>query len=309
MFTTARLLTHEQMLNARKYAFLAIPIWGVAMTFIKVSIAMMLLRIQPNIMWWRIFCFFVMALQIVYGVGNTFFILLQCRPLEAAWNPAILAVVDGECLPQQGIHIASNIGSGINIATDILLSLAPTLFLWKLKRPLREKILVGLLMAVGVLASIASIVKATLVKNFGTAEDAWTLTNSIATWTALEQLLAMIASSAPFLKPLVQSALHRMGLTLSDTRAAPSYGNRYQNMTDGHGTRDPTRPTRKSKIVVTREVDIDEEDPFAHGGERGIPLQTRSHAQGSAGSRTDQDSKSDKHEFDLAPRHAPRNAL
>ncbi|KAM5349867.1 hypothetical protein ACJ41O_006372 [Fusarium nematophilum] len=283
MYTEPQLITETQRIWSRKYAFLAIPIWGIAMTFIKCSIAMMMLRIQPNVLWWRIFCYFIMAILTAYGVGNTFFILLQCRPLEAAWNPAILTVVEGaSCLPVTGIHIASNTGSGVNISTDIMLSLAPTVFLWKLKRPLREKMLVGALMGLGMFASVASIVKTTLVKEFGVAKDGWALTNAIATWTALEQLLAMIASSAPFLKPLVQSALHRMGLSLSDSAIAPSsYGNRYHGMGNGqgfHGTHQSRAVNKRGTAVSRRDGD---EDPFASGESvDAIPLESRVHVTG-----------------------------
>ncbi|KAF5539809.1 integral membrane protein [Fusarium phyllophilum] len=79
MYTSPRLLTESQITWSRKYAFLAIPIWGIAMMFIKVSIAMMMHRIQPTVLWWRVFCFFIMGILIAYGVANTFFILLQCR--------------------------------------------------------------------------------------------------------------------------------------------------------------------------------------------------------------------------------------
>ena len=259
MYTQPTLITEDQRLWTRKYGFLAIPIWGIAMMFIKVSIAMMMLRIQPNVLWWRIFCFFIMSILIGYGVANTFFILLQCQPLEASWDATVLQTVDGaSCLPQTGILIMSNLGSGINIATDVLLSLAPTLFLWKLKRPLKEKILVGALMGLGMFASVASIVKATLVKEFGgSTKDPWALVISIATWTALEQILIMIASSAPFLKPLVQAGLHKMGWTLSGTSAARSgYGNQYRE--------------RQSRIVTNKSttrgnVYGGDEDPFAAG--------------------------------------------
>ncbi|EXM21605.1 hypothetical protein FoTM2_013920 [Fusarium oxysporum f. sp. vasinfectum] len=273
MYTSPRLITESQVTWSRKYAFLAIPIWGIAMMFIKVSIAMMMHRIQPTVLWWRVFCFFIMGILIAYGVANTFFILLQCRPLEASWDTSVLETVQGaSCLPQTGIHIMSNIGSGINIATDIMLSLAPTLFLWKLKRPLKEKILVGALMGLGMFASVASIVKATLVKEFGMAKDAWALTNSIATWTALEQILIMIASSAPFLKPLVQSALHRMGWTLSGTSAGRSgYGNRYHDV--GQSERQ-SRLVNKSAVNSRRDIYGGDEDPFAAGDSKdAIPLE------------------------------------
>ncbi|KAF4461529.1 integral membrane [Fusarium albosuccineum] len=329
MYTEPQLITETQRTWSRKYAFLAIPIWGIAMTFIKCSIAMMMYRIQPNVMWWRVFCFFIMGLLIAYGVGNTFFILLQCRPLEAAWNPAILTVVEGaSCLPQSGIHIASNTGSGVNIATDIMLSLAPTLFLWKLRRPMREKMLVGILMGVGLFASVASIVKTTLVKEFGSAKDGWALTNAIATWTALEQLLAMIASSAPFLKPVVQSALHRVGWSLSDSAVTPSnYGNRYHGMGYGQGFRgtNQTRSrtgTNKGIAVSRRDLGEGDEDPFATTETvNAIPLESRVRAtnrshgeqnvatvQGTTGSRdsrswcSNEDNKSEDREF--TPTHA-----
>ncbi|KAL9560957.1 hypothetical protein ACKAV7_014986 [Fusarium commune] len=214
-----------------------------------------------------------MGILIAYGVANTFFILLQCRPLEASWDTSVLETVQGaSCLPQTGIHIMSNLGSGINIATDIMLSLAPTLFLWKLKRPLKEKILVGALMGLGMFASVASIVKAALVKEFGMAKDAWALTNSIATWTALEQILIMIASSAPFLKPLVQSALHRMGWTLSGTSAGRSgYGNRYHDV--GQSARQ-SRLASKSAVNSRRDIYGGDEDPFAAGDSNdAIPLE------------------------------------
>ncbi|QPC59872.1 hypothetical protein HYE67_002103 [Fusarium culmorum] len=277
MITQPTLITEEQRIWTRKYSFLAIPVWGIAMMFIKVSIAMMMLRIQPNLLWWRIFCYVIMSALVAYGVANTFFILLQCRPLEASWDASVLQMVDGaSCLPITGILIMSNLGSGINISTDILLSLAPTLFLWKLKRPLKEKILVGALMGLGMFASIASIVKATLVKEFGgSTKDPWALTNAISTWTALEQILIMIASSAPFLKPLVQSALHRMGWTLSGTSTARSgYGNQYRDM-NGQSVRQSRIVTNKS-MTSRRDIYGGDEDPFAVGESAdAIPLELK----------------------------------
>ncbi|KAL4732020.1 hypothetical protein ACLX1H_001025 [Fusarium chlamydosporum] len=249
----------------------------------------MMLRIQPNVLWWRIFCFFIMSILVAYGIANTFFILLQCQPLEASWDPSKLQTIEGaSCLPLTGILIMSNLGSGINIGTDVLLSLAPTLFLWKLKRPLKEKILVGILMGLGVFASVASIVKATLVKEFGGAtKDPWALTNAISTWTALEQILIMIASSAPFLKPLLQTALNRMGWTLSGTSGARSgYGNRYGNHY-GQSARQSRVITNKS-TTSRRDIYGGDEDPFAAGDSvDAIPLEVKAYEGGRTGEERD----------------------
>ena len=216
----------EAVYAAEKYSFLAIPIWGIAMMFIKCSIALLLLKIQGQSLWWRIFCWSMISIIAAYGVGNTFFILLQCRPLEAAWDPSVLDD-GGSCLGTSAIVTASNVGSAVNISTDILLSLAPLSFLWRLRRPLREKLLIGVLMGLGTVAAAASIVKAMLVKDYTAVDDPWERLVRINTWTMLEQILALIVASAPYLKPLLQKTLQKFGVTITDSGPGVSYGVNY----------------------------------------------------------------------------------
>lgn len=205
-----------------KYAFMAIPTWGIAMMFIKISVAIMLLKLQIDL-WWRIFCWLMIVIQIAWCIGNTLFVLLQCRPIEAQWNPAVLAE-GGSCLSVHTTRVASNAAAGVNICTDILLSLAPATFLWRLRRPFREKVLIGVLMGLGIFASVTSIIKSTLVAKWATPEsDIWASAISIATYTMLEQLLAITAASAPYLKPYLQRTLHRFGISLMDTESQASF--------------------------------------------------------------------------------------
>ena len=191
------------------------------MTCIKISIALTLLRIQQDL-WWKIFLFFIIGIQAAYGIGNTFFILLQCRPLAAAYD---LSITPKQCLPPSAILIASNLGSAINITTDFSLSLAPIAFLHKLNRPLREKVLVCLLMGMGLLASISSIMKTVVVQSFADPTlDTWAIGISICTWTALEELLALLAACIPAQKPLLQRFLGYIGIDLTTKHPAyPSY--------------------------------------------------------------------------------------
>ncbi|KAF4497657.1 integral membrane [Fusarium agapanthi] len=82
----------------------------------------------------------------------------------------------------------------------------------------------------------------------------------------------MIASSAPFLKPLVQGALHRMGWTLSGTSAGRSgYGNLYHDV--GQSARQ-SRMVNKSAIKPRRGIYGGDEDPLATGDSNdAIPLE------------------------------------
>jgi len=193
------------------------------MTCIKVSVCVTLLRIQDK-QWWKLCIYFLMAVVVAYGVGNTIFILLECRPLAAAWdkdhNPG------AQCLPGSAVTNASNIGSGLSIGTDALLSLAPVSFLWNLKRPLRERIVVFFLMGLGLFAAVCSLMKLLVVGSFTKPNaDRGYLGMGISFWTIMEQLVGIIAGCTPFLKPLFQRCLVRLGVDMTGRTKKSGYYN------------------------------------------------------------------------------------
>ncbi|KAK4446151.1 hypothetical protein QBC34DRAFT_470325 [Podospora aff. communis PSN243] len=201
--------------HAVKLAYLAIPVWVAAMTFIKLSVVLTLLRIPVNRIW-TFFLYTVAALQVAYFIGNFAFSFTQCRPLAAVWDPVLAADPSSHCLGATATRITSNVSSGVNTATDLALSLAPMVILWKLRRPMRERILVCALMAVGLLASASSLVKAIIIQEWGNPDvDGWALAESIATWTVVEQELAVIAACSPSLKGPLQRFLGKIGILLT----------------------------------------------------------------------------------------------
>ncbi len=211
MFLTPQELSFPVMRNAMKLSYLAIPVWGAAMTCIKISVALSLLRIPVNRLWTG-FLYAVTAFQVVYFIGNTVYIFLACRPLDGIWD---FTVTDAVCLGPWSSRVASNVGSAINITTDFLLSLAPMVMLWNLHRPLRERILVCCLMGIGLVASVTGIVKAVIVQQWGRTDiDNWALAMSIATWTMVEQLLAVLAACSPSLKGPLERVLGRLGVSI-----------------------------------------------------------------------------------------------
>lgn len=216
-------MTYAQSMEAGKNSWLAIGIWGMAMTFIKVSIALTLLRIQQKSLSWRIFLYTLMAIQTLYGVLNLFFnLLIACRPLAAAWDINMQLSKTGTCVSYEIQRIVSNVGSSINITIDILLALAPSTFLFKLNRPLRERIFVCALMAMGIFASIASIIKTVIVRGYGdqtlNPEEILPMGIALCTWTVLEQLLGVLAACVPAMKNILQLCLGKVGVSLNDSR-------------------------------------------------------------------------------------------
>jgi len=255
MVPKAGLIPLEQSMVAGKNSWLAIGIWGLSMTCIKVSIALTLLRIQGKERGWRIFLYTIMAVQTIYGIGNTLFnLVIACRPLEAAWNPYLPGA---QCVSVEVMRGVSNLGSAINITTDVLLSLAPATFLRKLNRPLRERVFVCVLMGMGLFASVFSIVKTVIVKDWGdptAAVDFWAMGVSISTFTVLEQLLGVLAACVPAMKGMLQRCLGAMGVSLtvsgkSQQRSAYYMGGRAGTGVGGasHAGIDPTETYRSQK--------------------------------------------------------------
>jgi hypothetical protein len=219
--------------HAVKHAYLAIPVWVAAMTCIKLSVVLTLLRIPVNRRW-TFFLYTVATLQVLYFVANIVFAFVQCRPLAAVWDPVLAADPSSVCLGAAATRITSNVSSGINTATDLALSMAPMVILWKMHRPLRERILVCALMAVGLLASASSLAKAVIIQEWGNPDvDSWALAESIATWTIVEQELAVLAACSPSLKGPLQRLLGRMGIALTRYNSRVSFMTRPDTRRDG----------------------------------------------------------------------------
>ncbi|KAK8048221.1 hypothetical protein PG994_009951 [Apiospora phragmitis] len=193
MIFTPGLKTPQEFVSTSKYGFFAIPIWGLAMAFIKSSIGLTLLQIKTSF-WFQVYIWFNIVLMSLYGFGNLFFILLQCRPLPAAYGDFAHAGPNPHCLPPVAITIASTLGAVASILTDVLLSLAPLSFLWSLRRPKRER--------VRDLANAAFLPPEKLATTDFGAKAVY-----VCIWTALEQLLGVVAACTPFCKPLFERGL------------------------------------------------------------------------------------------------------
>ena len=211
MMTTAGPVPFARATHAVKMAYLSIPIWACSMAILKSGIALSMLRIRSSTAWnW--FLYFMIAIQIAFAIANTFFPLLQCRPLEAAWNTVIQG---GQCMAPTKLRIVTTVAGYVNVATDLILSVAPVRFLIILQKPAIEKILLMLLMSLGLLASAASIRKAIIVQAWGDdLSDMWNQGVAIATLTVSESLLTAFASAAICLRTVLRRTLAHFGIVL-----------------------------------------------------------------------------------------------
>lgn len=108
----------------------------------------------------------------------------------------------------------------IFLVTDVLFSLLPIVIIRKIRRPLREKIVVCFLMGLGLVASGAVISKILSLRSFGTNPDVTWINTNVAMWGMVELFLAISATSIPVLKHMAERTLKRMGLLSSEAPVA-----------------------------------------------------------------------------------------
>ncbi|KXH39162.1 integral membrane protein [Colletotrichum nymphaeae SA-01] len=92
--------------------------------------------------------------------------------------------------------------SGFNIVTDIWILVLPIKTLMGILRPRREKIALGIIFGVGVLATITSIVRLHTIYTYTLAKDLFQESILINIWSMLEINIGIICASVPALKPL-----------------------------------------------------------------------------------------------------------
>lgn len=96
---------------------------------------------------------------------------------------------------------------------DLAFAIMPMFFVWKLNRPLLERILISVLMALGLCATATVAVKIYLATISDTiVVDTYRETLRVCLWCRLEEYLLIASACAPFLKALIERFLSRLGV-------------------------------------------------------------------------------------------------
>ena len=203
----------QDVIDGNRYGTLAQPLWAWTMATVKISVAVMMLRIEQKTIL-RQLLWTMIGFQIVVAIYTTISILTQCIPLHAAWD--IMGVItDKKCWSTEAIRLSAILVSSFHIVTDVIIALLPATFLKKLQIPLRERIVIGILMGLGIFASAASIVKAVEAGQLGKTGDYNQEVITIGTWSCIEEQVAFIAACIPCLRKPFHSLLRRFGVVSS----------------------------------------------------------------------------------------------
>ena len=105
----------------------------------------------------------------------------------------------------------------------------PMFFVWKLNRPLLERILITVLMALGLCATSAAVLKLYYLRAYNlTVNDSLRVMVVLFIWCRIEESVLIASACAPFLKSPAEQILSRFGV--------PTFKNKMRELNSLHST-------------------------------------------------------------------------
>ncbi|KAF2398790.1 hypothetical protein EJ06DRAFT_496547 [Trichodelitschia bisporula] len=223
--------------KAMRGVWIQLLLWTWSITLIKISIAVMLLRIRRDNPW-RYWVYFLIGFVVSSAIVSTVLQFVQCSPVSAFWNPT---VPGAKCWTPNKRRVSLYTIAAVFIAADVTLSLLPLTFVAKLRRPLREKVIICGLTGLGLFATAAALIKLLLIKHYVSTVDTLWEAVELGMWEYIEEFVGIIAACIPCLKAPFERLLRKYGLiSTADKLAAPkAYRSSYRNLSrerPGHVT-------------------------------------------------------------------------
>ena len=102
---------------------------------------------------------------------------------------------------------------------DLIFALMPMFLIWRLSRSVVERCLISLLMALGLFATAAGVLKIIHARTYDmTSPDGFREMMPIFLWCRMEEVILIVACSAPLLKAPVGQVLKRLGVPIFEQK-------------------------------------------------------------------------------------------
>jgi len=198
----------EDQIKGMEFIFIIICVWYVSVACMRISVAFLLLRFrdsqQPA---WALVLRILIAVQILTTIASLVIQLTLCRPMRAFWEP-----IDGAyCVPKLFMEIWGYFHNSLGILCDLILSTMPLAFIIKMHIPLRRRIFVAVLMAMGFFTAITATIKTVYIVRAGKSGDTLWNMSFLNLLSKLEELVGIIAACIPCMASRIETFLQRFG--------------------------------------------------------------------------------------------------
>ncbi|KAF3941829.1 hypothetical protein ABW19_dt0209601 [Dactylella cylindrospora] len=226
-------IPHHLRTVSLEYAWANMLLYCICVTLTKVSILCFYFRLVQNGPF-RILTWVTLVAVIGLGIAYALMVIFYCVPVQAYWNP--LAHPDAKCL-SDGAALISN--AAVNIFLDCWLWIMPVPIVWSVHLPLRQRIGLVAVFALGFFVCLAGAMRMYYVVQTAYSYDPTWDGFSAWIWSAAESDVGIICASLPALKPLVTKVTK-----FRFSEATPSiYGN-------------PSKPRTRTKRTMNRKTSV-----------------------------------------------------
>ncbi|KAK3320367.1 hypothetical protein B0T19DRAFT_468682 [Cercophora scortea] len=190
------------LIKAVEWIWISAPFSTMSACFGKISIALLILRMINRNKAYTIFLWALIILLFMVNLLLTVVTFAQCTPVPWLWDqldPA--ASYKGSCWDPS---IQKNYGyfqGAFSAFSDLALSLFPILIIKDLKMDLKLRIGLCIVMGLGVIATIAAVVKTVQLKNLSTPDFTYNAIDLVY-WYISENWVIIVAACIPTLGPL-----------------------------------------------------------------------------------------------------------
>lgn len=192
-------------MNAVLWRWIGSLLYIVISTSSKFVVGLFLLRICSHRRWQKITIWAILGLVTVFNIMFIFFDIFSCRPIEYQWTryadpprPATGA----QCNATSFATVTTYVAAFLNVVADWTLAVLPSYLVWQAKMERRKKISVCAVLALGSVASVATIVRIPFADGILNRPDFLYDFTDLAIWSTLEIGIALTASSLATLTPL-----------------------------------------------------------------------------------------------------------
>ncbi|PYH91840.1 hypothetical protein BO71DRAFT_451858 [Aspergillus ellipticus CBS 707.79] len=177
--------------------------------FTKVSVLIFYLRIFPS-RGFRLAVWTIIFIAIGYNVASVLANVFACSPIAGSWD---ITITDVTCMNRPVFYFAN---AGLGIFTDFATVLVPIPWLRRLQMPLRQKIAIGVMLAMGCFVGVVSCIRLfSLYILLKSTDLTWATTNALM-WCTIELNLGIIGGCITAMRPFVRRYFPRLlGLSSS----------------------------------------------------------------------------------------------
>ncbi|CAI7650212.1 unnamed protein product [Penicillium manginii] len=221
----------DELMELYKLLFSYTFLYASSCTWTRISILFFYKRVfSPLEMYLKVALAIAVFLTISYPIVIWVTMSTACKPASHFWTQ--FSGTEGKCIGVNKFFLALGI---INMMNDIIILVIPFPRIIRLQMSARKKIAICAIMAVGIFACVASIVRIYYLHVFTNAIDVTWLMGPVFIWSTIEPSVAMVCACLPHLAPLARLARQTIFTSLHSQKSKTGDSGRPHHTLDRSG--------------------------------------------------------------------------